>query len=69
MLVGIAWNASQIPSGKCTPFFCKETGACAEVWGEEEFGEEVVHGSLLSSQGNLMHLCLGFSFYKSELQA
>lgn len=70
MLVGIAWNASEIPSGKCTHFFCRETGACVEVWGgEEKFGEELVHGLLLSHQGNLMHLCLGFAFYKSGLQA
>lgn len=69
MLVGIAWNASGIPSGKCTHFCCRETEACVEVWGEEMLGEEVVHGLLLSHEDNMMHLCLGFSFYKSGFQA
>lgn len=69
ILAGITWNASEIPSGKCTHSFCRETGACVEVWGEEKFGKEVVHGLLLSHHNNLMHLCLGFSFYKSGLQA
>lgn len=69
MLVGIVWNASEIPSGKCTHFFCRETGAFAEVWGEEKFGKEVEHGLLWSYQGNVMHLYLGFASYKSGLQA